>query len=689
MKNRPQLQFNLLDPLLVDTFAGGGGASTGFEMALNRAVDIAINHDPEALAMHLANHPETHHITKDVWKVDPAKVTNGRPVAIAWFSPDCKDFSKAKGGKPVRKKIRGLAWIMVKWAKLPLHLKPRLMFLENVEEFQDWGPLLADNTRDPARKGETFKRFIAQLRFLGYEVDWRELRCCDYGAPTIRKRLFLVARCDGRPIVWPAPTHGKPTSPDVLSGKLKPWRTAAECIDFSLPCHSIFLTKKQAKQYGVKRPLAPATMARIARGIFKFVINNPQPFIVKVNHTGDNGFRGQSIDEPIQTITAKHPYALVSPHVTKFRTGATGHEVTEPLHTITAGPKKNPAGAAHALGLVSATIVNCANSKTTGRAPNTWPPEEPLRTITSAGGFAAVKADLERVPTFKEWHAKTKAQGGTRKEYNALYRPTKKALKKNEALASFITEHANASSQRNMPINEPLRTICGQVKGGHFAKVTAFLAKHNDGHASPGSSLDEPVAGVNKTALIAAQLVGVGGRAGQSRPRNVNEPIHTTTTKADTAVVTSHLEKLYTSARRGASVEAPMPTVTATGTHIAEVRAFLVKYYGCVRESGQSLDEPMHTIRSKACMGLVTVEGEDYVITDIGMRMLEPRELFNAQGFPPDYEIEHVIIDGKRKRLPKHAQVRMCGNSVPPVMPDALISANAPELSRHKRRRAA
>lgn len=612
MKRRPQLQFNLLDALLIDNFAGGGGASTGIEWALNRAVDIAINHDQEALAMHMANHPETKHITKDVWRVDPRKVTGGRPVDIAWFSPDCKDFSKAKGGKPVSKKIRGLAWIMLKWAAT---VRPRIMFLENVEEFQDWGPLLPDNTRCPKRKGKTFRSFVSQLKAMGGVVEWREMRCCDYGAPTIRKRLFLIVRLDGKPIVWPAPTHGKPGSVDVVSGKLKPWRTAAECIDFSRPCPSIFLTKKQAKKFGVKRPLAPATMRRIARGIFKFVINNPQPFIVKVNHTGYDQFRGQSIDEPLQTITAKHPYALVSP-----------------------------------------TLIQTGYGERSGQAPRVPGLAKPLGTVVGGGKHAVVEATL----------APTLIQSG----------------------------HYSSNSDMTKRADEPLRTQATKAEHSiavaKLKKVSAFLAKHNDGHASPGSSLDDPahtVTGKGHQSLVAVHV----DRAFKSSTGNAaGDPLGTTVAGVNkTALVTSHIEKLYSSARRGASNEAPMPTVTAGGNHIAEVRAFLIKYYGCVRESGQSLDEPMHTVRSKACMGLVTVEGEDYVITDIGMRMLEPRELFNAQGFPPDYEIEHVVIDGVRKRLPKHAQVRMCGNSVPPVMPEALISANVPELSQHKRRRAA
>jgi DNA (cytosine-5)-methyltransferase 1 len=631
------------EELIVDNFAGGGGASTGIEMALARAVDIAINHDADALAMHKANHPDTVHLPEDVWKVDPLKVTGGRPVGVAWFSPDCKDFSKAKGGKPVSKKIRGLAWVMVKWAKL---VRPRVMFLENVEEFQDWGPLLADGTRCPKRKGKTFRSFIAQLRALGGTVEHRELRACDFGAPTIRKRLFMIIRFDGRPIVWPSPTHGKPGSADVESGKLKPWRTAAECIDFSLPCPSIFLTKRQAKKLGLKvqRPLRPATMRRIARGIFKFVINNPRPFIVKVNHTGYEQFRGQSIDEPLQTITAKHPYAVVSPHITKFRTGATGHSVEEPLHTITAGPAENPAGAAHAMGVVAATLVPRYGERE-GQAPRAMDIEKPMATI---------------VPT---------QNGATLVE---------------ATLSPFITEHANASTQRNMAADEPMRTQCGEVKGGHFAAVTAFLAKHYGGNETPGSDLQMPIDTVTAKDHHAVVTAHIERSFGESTGNSVDAPLGTTVAGVNkSALVTSNLVKLR-GTNTGQNVDEPLRTVSAGGNHHAEVRAFLMKYYttGSAKSIAQSLDEPLHTIRAKACIGLVTVHGEDYVIVDIGMRMLEPRELFLAQGFPPDYVIEYVE---NARRLPKNAQVRMCGNSVPPPMSEALVAANVPELTRKRK----
>lgn len=300
--------------LIIDNFAGGGGASTAIERALGRPVDIAINHDREALAMHAANHPETQHLCEDVWKVDIAKVVDGRPVGLAWFSPDCKHFSKAKGGKPVEKRIRGLAWVALRWAGIA---KPRVIILENVEEFQDWGPLVGDRPC-PRRKGMTFRRWVTQLRNLGYDVDWRELRACDFGAPTIRKRLFVVARRDGQPIVWPEPTHGK--------GRI-PYRTAAECIDWSIPCPSIFLTSKEGRKIGVNRPLAEATMRRIARGVKRYVIDAAEPFIVgvggRMGHLAEvraflmkyyGTYQDPHLEEPLHTVTSRDRFGLVIVH---------------------------------------------------------------------------------------------------------------------------------------------------------------------------------------------------------------------------------------------------------------------------------------------------------------------------------------------------------------------------------------
>lgn len=459
--------------IIVDNFAGGGGASTGIEIAIGRSVDIAINHDPAAIAMHRANHPETEHYCENVWEVDPIKAAAGRPVGLAWFSPDCKHFSKAKGGKPVEKKIRGLAWIVLKWAG---RVRPRVIILENVEEFKTWGPV-RNGRPVKSRKGQTYEQWRAQLESLGYKVESRELRACDYGAPTIRKRFFVIARRDGRPITWPKPTHGDPNSEEVKSGRLKPWRTAGEIIDWSIPCPSIFDRQK---------PLAENTMRRIARGIQKFVVENPNPFIVRVNYSGSNHHYCDSLDEPFKTITSKNGWALVAPFLAQYYTETAPHE-------------------------------------TRGQTLDT-----PIMTIPTANRYA---------------------------------------------------------------------------------------------------------------------------------------------------LVTSHLLKLK-GQEYGASLDKPLHTVTAGGNNFGEVRAFLMKYYGN-EENGQTLNEPLHTVTTKDRFGLVTVHGVDYQIVDIGMRMLEPRELFAAQGFPSNYIIE---VDADGKRYSKSAQVARCGNAVPPPFAQALVRANLPEL---------
>ncbi len=394
--------------IIVDNFAGGGGASTGIELATGRSVDIAINHDPNAVAMHTTNHPDTLHYCESVYEVKPKIATAGRPVGLAWFSPDCRHFSKAKGAKPVEKAIRGLAWIVIRWA---LEVGPRVMMLENVEEFKTWGPLLVGEMRpDPERTGETFEAFIGMLSTgvpadhpallecceflqlspdseqvhqlvagLGYDVDYRELRACDYGAPTIRKRFFMVMRRDGQPIAWPQATHADPKSPAVQMGRLAPWRTAAECIDWSIGAPSIFDRKK---------PLAENTLKRIARGIQRFVLDNPAPFIVKCNHTTTKGkydcFRGQALEEPLQTITKTHGYAIAVPHLTKFRTGATGQPVTEPVPTVTAGTSRRPGGNGHALGLVEAALAPFI-ARQFGASVGHGA-DEPSATITAGGG---------------------------------------------------------------------------------------------------------------------------------------------------------------------------------------------------------------------------------------------------------------------------------------------------------------
>lgn len=344
----PQLGWNF-DELIIDNFAGGGGASTGIEQALGRPVDIAINHDPLAISMHTVNHPQTKHYLDNVWQVDPREVTAGQPVGLAWFSPDCTHHSKARGGKPVSPRVRGLAWVVLKWAGL---VRPRVVMLENVEEFEDWGPLTRSRRPCQKRKGMIFEKFVSQLQDLGYAVEWRQLRACDYGAPTIRKRLFLIARCDGQPIVWPEPTHGP--------GRKKPYRTAADIIDWSIPCPSIFTRK---------RPLAEKTLARIAKGIQRFVIEAEKPFILNLTHGG----RLEPIDEPLRTVTGANrgEKALVSAFLAKHYGGVVGHGLDQPIGTVTQKDHHS---------LVTSHLVKLRNNQFGQSAL------DPMPTITAGGG---------------------------------------------------------------------------------------------------------------------------------------------------------------------------------------------------------------------------------------------------------------------------------------------------------------
>jgi len=681
--------------IIVDNFAGGGGASTGIEKATGRSVDIAINHDENAIAMHTTNHPNTLHYCESVFDIDPVAATAGRPVGLAWFSPDCRHFSKAKGSKPVKKEIRGLAWIVVSWA---LRTRFRCGMLENVEEFKTWGPLVADadgNERPcPARSGETFAAFVSMLTTgidaahpalaeccevlgiaagsedhqrlvagLGYVVDHRELRACDYGAPTIRRRFFMVMRCDGKPIVWPEPTHGDPKSLEVQSGKLKPWRTAAECIDWSIPCPSIFKRK---------RPLAENTLRRIARGLQRFVLDSPAPFIVKCNHTSTKTiydcFRGQSLGEPLQTITKTHGYALVAPHITKFRTGATGQECDEPISTITAGSSDRPGGNGHALGMGEATltpfIAGAGGSEYQGK-PRVA--DQPLHTVLKESHAALVTPYIARIGQT--------GFGGDRMSYGAKDPLTTVTSKAEHLLvAPVIARQFGASVGHSA--DEPNGTITAGG-GGKSQLVSAFLAKHYGGnYTGPGAGFDEPTHTVTTTdhhAIVAAHLlVNNTGHPGGA----ADAPAHTVTTGNHHALVSSHLVKLRGTCKDGQAVTEPMPTITAGGLHIGEVRAFLLKYYGNERE-GLNIEDPLHTVTSRDRFGLVTVEGIDYQIVDIGMRMLQPHELYAAQGFPSWYIIDQ---DYSGKKYAKDNQVARCGNAVPPPFAEALVRANLPEM---------
>lgn len=545
--------------LIVDNFAGGGGASTGIELATGYSVDIAINHDPEAIKMHKANHPNTEHYCENVWAVDPVKACKGHPVALAWFSPDCKHFSKAKGGKPKDKNIRGLAWVALRWAGL---VRPRVIMLENVEEFKTWGPLNRRHHPIKSKQGKTFERFVQQLRELGYEVKFRELIAADYGAPTMRKRFFMIARCDGKPIVWPEPTHGPADSEEVKAGLLKPYVGAYTQIDFSRPCPSIFDTSEEIKEkYGIRavRPLASKTMKRIARGLKKFVLDNPEPFIIQCNHGGER--RPNDIREPMPTITGKHGYGIVEPKIVPYMgtntTNHSGGNCKNPIHTITTGNQQC---------LISPTLI--------------------------------------------QYHSET-----------------------------------SKDEVRGQSIEDPIMTVDGSNR---YGLVTSFLHKYYDGgYTGAGDTVENPLPTVTSwdhNSLCAVNLIQMN----------------------------NHCD--------GRDVKEPIPTITAGDGHFGEVRAFLIKYYG--QGTGQDVKEPLDTVTSRDRFGLVTINGTDYKIVDIGLRMLEPKELYGCQGFPDDYIIDH---DYTGKTYPRSEQVRRCGNAVCPPIPAALVKSNLPELCVAKR----
>jgi DNA (cytosine-5)-methyltransferase 1 len=574
----------------VDLFAGGGGASTGLEMGLGRPVHIAVNHNPAAISMHEANHPGALHLQTDVWAVDPVQVLAGR--RVGWFhaSPDCTHHSQAAGGQPRKKEIRDLSWVVTKWAGIA---RPRIISLENVKQIRQWGPLVAKRCKvtgrvmkldgtvaepgervprheqflipDPRHKGRTWCTFLACLHALGYTVEHRILRACDYGAPTSRERLFLVARRDGEPIVWPEPTHAE----KPRKGQKK-WRTAAECIDWSIPGQSIF---------GRKKPLAEATMRRIGKGIQREVIEKAQPFIVPVTHKGAD--RLHSVDDPIRTITAANrgEMALATPTLVKFRFSQGGMPIDQPLPTITSGGNyKRPAGAAHAMGVATAFLAQ-ANGGFNER--HSRPMDEPMSTVTNKGSQQQL------------------------------------------VTANLVHLRGNCDAR---DVDDPLHTI--SANGQHHGLCTAFLSRQFG--ASVGQGLDEPAPTIT---------AGGGGK--------------------------SMMVELQLS-----------PDDEAGALRCA---AFLMRYYG---EGGQwgDLREPMHTLTTKDRLALVTVwiGGDRYVIVDICLRMLQPHELYAAQGFPPNYVIDRGH-DGRR--FTKSEQVHMCGNSVSPPPMAAIAAANNPWIS--------
>lgn len=639
-------------PLIVDSFAGGGGASTGIEMALGRSPDIAINHNPDALALHAANHPETHHLSENVYRVDPLDHLKGKHIGLAWFSPDCKHFSKAKGGKPVERNIRDLCWIIPGWIERIQKSGGRVdvVIMENVEEFKDYGPLVATDRGlmpDPERRGENFEKWCKKLQRLGGKIEFRELRACDYGAPTIRKRLFMIIRFDGKPIVWPEPTHGKPEDPDVISGKKLPWRTAAECIDWSLPCPSVFDTSEQIwekHKLRAVRPLAEATLARVARGMKRYVLDAERPFLVQTGYGERAGQapRAMSVDYPLGTAVAggvKH--AVITPILTAAQHGGSVRPIDDPAHTVTASRKDQNS-------VIVPTLVGCG-----GRAGQSRPRagDEPVGTITAkADGCVAV---------------------------------------------AFLAQ--NNYLEPGHDAREPLSTIVG--RGSTQSPIVAFMAQHNGDPRPDGSEAARP-------------------------GRDAGEPLATITQSGSQQSLVAAFVARQFGTSTGHSLEGPSATVMADGGGKSQlVMPYLQAYYGT--GGGQHETEPMRTVTTKdrhghveATIGVppfteaqadrarqvadfmraqgfwddrefVTVEisGETFVIIDIGMRMLTPRELFNAQGFPTDYVIDgawNYQADGAGpvwREFSKSVQVSCVGNSVSPPVACALVSSNCSHLA--------
>lgn len=677
-------------PMIVDSFAGGGGASTGIEMALGRSPDIAINHNPAALALHAANHPETLHLSENVYKVDPLDHMRGRHIGLMHFSPDCKHFSKAKGGKPVERNIRDLAWIIPGWIERIQKSggKVDVVTMENVEEWKDWGPLV-ETERGlmpcPDRRGQTFEAWCKAIRKLGGKIEWRELRACDYGAPTIRKRLFVVIRFDGKPIVWPEPTHGDPHSDDVREGRKLGWPGAYTIIDWSLPCPSIFDTKAEVwekHRLRAVRPLAVNTMARVARGMQRYVLAAEQPFLVSLKGSGR---RDSSLEAPHPTVCAEGGHSsLISPSITRFNSGATGSAIDEPLPTITANSYIKKPGGAAPVGMIAPVITYAQQGGAVRSA------EDPLHTITASD-----------------------------KDQNAILVPH---------LSAFYGP-GNGGDDRAADVSEPLRTITTENR--HAVVVPTLVQTgygEREGQAPRSLDIGKPlgtiVAGGVKHALGAvfvAQQNNDSRRVGGVNPgRGADEPLSTVTaTGAQQSPVTAFIARQFGNST-GHAIDEPLGTVTADVNKSQLVAPYLSAYYGVDQDT--PMDEPLHTVTTKPRFGqvealldippfrpeqetrarevadfmrshgfwdereFVTIEiaGQTFVIVDIGMRMLTPRELFNAQGFPPDYVIDGVWegqgADRHFVAFPKDVQVSCCGNSVSPHPYAAIVAANCNDL---------
>jgi DNA (cytosine-5)-methyltransferase 1 len=605
------------EPEVVDLFCGGGGTTAGMERALGRPVTVAVNHWKTAIEVHQKNHPGTRHHHCDVWHVAPVQAVGDRPVAALWASPDCTHHSVARGGKPRQQRLRTLPWAVVRWAAA---VRPEVMFIENVPEFRKWGPLGKDKKPIKAREGETFRAWCRKLERLGYVVDHRVLCAADYGVPTSRRRLIIVARRDGLPVTWPEPTHGSKEA-CAANPKLHPYRTAAECIDFTLPCPSIFERK---------RPLAAKTLWRIAEGIRRFVLEHPEPFVIRTDMHQSNSACVYGTDDPLTTVTTARGHALVVPSIVGVggRSGqAPPTSPAAPLGTVTG---KNDRA------LVAPHLVKVNHG---GRDPRGEQIDLPLSTVTATQrGHALVTPVLEAsdrqqcdsiVPGGRmTWAAAEAFLDHARREEDAIVAPT---------LVQTSYGERPGQRPRYLDLHKPLGTVVAQ--GTKHALVAALL-KHYGGVVGvplDGRPLDT-ITAKDHHSLTAATLVKFRGTDGQPPAQDVREPL---------------------------------PTITASGNHVAEVRAFLTTYYGADGTGGQSLMEPMRTITAKHRLGLVTIHGVDYQIVDIGMRMLEPPELLRAT-CGPEFDLDLSPAETKE------AQVKLVGNMVPPGLAAAVVRANLP-----------
>ncbi len=670
-------QDNFFNELIVDNFAGGGGASVGIELATGRPVDIAINHDADAIAMHSVNHPYTTHYQEDVFAINPEEVTGGRPVGIAWFSPDCKHFSRAKGNKPVEHKIRGLSWVIVKWAMSSV--APRCIFMENVEEIQTWGPLIVDadgkSRPDPERSGETFKAFVGMIsdgvapdcpalaeaceflkiergsaeeqrliKGLGYNLEYKVLRACDYGAPTIRKRFYLVARNDGKPIVFPKATHGK--------GKgLKPYRTAAECIDWSIPCPSIFERKK---------PLVKNTLRRVARGLDKFVIKNPKPYILEMNF--DNPL--QDVDRPMTTQTSANHHYLITPNLVQANYENPPQDVSKPLSTQTAVNKHF---------VVTPALVECSHKS----GPGVHGVDAPMNTQTGKACFAV------EAPYLTKFQQHSLGQDAKKPLDTVMPGATRFG-----AVTPYLTPIGYGENKNQAPrvnsVNEPVSTVVSSCKQ---YLTTPYLSKYFSGEGAKASGAGDPVPTVtakDHNSLVAANIVHYYG--GADHASKSDAPIPTVTTLPRHYLCASNLCVLRKN-MDGKSLDEPMPTLTTSAGHFAKIKTYLLPVDNAQdlyhwNEVRQLLNEYAdYSIKENEIL-IIEIAGTPYFIGDIGMRMLKAEELKLAQGFPVDY-----IIDIERhigKKYSEAKQIARLGNAVCPPVATALIRANCADMAYKK-----